>query len=171
MAEYLADVDVLAARLNVPVTDPVMLAALRGASQRFRTAVGHTVSRVDNEEIVLDGDGSTVLVLPSPRVIAVHSVTVDGSPVTVEWSQSGTIRYSAGFPDAWGAVRVVYSHGWEPVPDDVAEAVMDAAEMAYHATPGLESMTVGGESLRFASGGVTQGWADTVEAYKVGGAR
>lgn len=171
MAEYLATPEALAAELGVPADDPVLLRSLAAATQRFQTAVGHPVWRVENDEILIDGDGSTVLVLPSPHVVAVHEVRVHEQVVDVEWSESGTLRYKGRFPDAWRAVRVRYDHGWDPIPDDVAAAVLEAAAASYRGTPGLQSMTVGGESLSFAREGVTQTWSDAVEAYKAGGAR
>lgn len=172
MAEYLASPADLAAELGVAVDDAEMLRELAAASQRFRSAVGHPVSLVERDEIVLDGDGSTVLVLPSPHVVAVHEVTVQGQTVDIEWSESGTLRRTQGWPDAWRAVRVVYSHGWDPVPADVAGAVLEAAAASAAAwrggTLGVQSMTVGGESLRV---GVSQSWSDTVEVYRAGGVR
>lgn len=173
--DYLADPEDLAAWLGVPATDPKLLQALAAASSRFRGAVRHYVSFVAGDTVTLDGNGKESLLLPAAPVTAVTSVVLDGEPLTYgtdyEWSQDGFLRRVGGYwPNRLRCVEVVWSHGYEPVPEDIAEVVIDQARAQYAVRPGLTSMTVGGQSVAFgaqASIGVTAQWTTMVEKYRL----
>lgn len=171
----LADPAELARRLGVPADDPDLLGALAGASARFRDAVDHEVSFVEGDEITMDGSGTRHLYLPAFPV-KVHTVTVDGAalePADYQVSsRHGIVRRVFGcWPDAFDAVTITYDHGFEEVPDGIAEAVLDAAENAYAGTPGASSVQVGGESFSYGSGdpgGISEGWSAAVRRYGLG---
>lgn len=166
--ELLAAPEALAERLGVDATDPRVWDALRSASARFRAAVRHPVSRVEGDTVVLDGTGAVSLLLPAAPVIAVERVTVDGAEVTeaVQCSRDGMLRYDAGFPDGLGVIEVVYTHGYEPVPDEIADVVLSAAETAYAGAGDVASMTVGGEQVTFRQG-VSHTWSVVAEQYRL----
>jgi hypothetical protein len=68
--EFLADPAELAVALGRAPDDPKVLFALRAATRRFRGQVGHPVTQVVDDVVVLDGNGRTSLLLPvwpSPR--------------------------------------------------------------------------------------------------------
>jgi hypothetical protein len=172
--ELLADPAELAARLGLEADDPELLYELRSASREFVGAVRHPVKLVVGDEVRLDGTGTTLLQLPGAPVVAVTTVEVDGAAVTdFEWSEDGMLERDAGWPRKLRAVRVVYSHGWDPVPGDIQDAVLQKAEMALNVTRGLAAMTVGGESVTFAGRqaasvvGVTDAWTRTVQKYQL----
>lgn len=166
-SDHLADPADLAARLGVAQTDERMLAALRSASARFRAAVRHPVALVTDDVITLDGNGAASLLLPAAPVTAVTRVLVQGEAVTdYQFSRSGMLRRPGGWPDALGAVQVTYTHGYDPVPAEVAHAVLDAAEAAFNSSDDIASMTVGGQQVTFRQG-VSQTWATAVELYRL----
>ncbi|MCT2279300.1 hypothetical protein M3G91_16920 [Micromonospora chalcea] len=171
---FLASATELARLLGVPEDDPDMLDALRNASRRFRGAVHHSVHKVLGDEVWLDGDGSTELFLPAAPVLARPLVEVDGQPLAAadfEWSRRGILRRRCGWPDRLGAIRVLFDHGYDPIPDDVQEAVLDQARIMAGTTPGVQTVQAGGESVTYgatATTGVTAQWSAAVEAYRVG---
>ena len=161
---------VLARRTGREADDPAVMDAVGSASARFRGEVRCPVSRVEAEEIRLDGHGGTVLALPSAPVTAVVSVEVHGRVVTdFTWSRRGLLRRTACWPDELDAVQVVYSHGYDPVPDDVAEAVLAEAEYLLTVRPGVAAMTVGGESVSFQApaAAMPSVWTRAVERYRI----
>lgn len=166
-ADLLADPQRVADRLGVAVDDASLLAALRQASATFRAAVRHPVSRVDDDIVVLDTDGSTSVLLPAAPVVTVSRVSVAGADVTdYEVSETGLIRRAAGFPDALGAVSVTYTHGYEPVPEEIAEAVAAEAAAAYEAVAGVSSISVGGQQISFRAG-MSRQFSQVIDLYKL----
>lgn len=172
----LADPAELAALTGLPADDSRLLAALLTTSRRFAGAVRHPVRLIVDDEIVLDGHGTTSLILPAAPVTAVESVELDGVELDsdeYEWSADGLLERSAGWPRARRCVRVVYSHGFDPVPGMVSDAVLQAAHIALNTEPGLSTMSVGGMSVSWATRfggsttGVTEAWSEAVEAFRL----
>ncbi|GAA1406258.1 hypothetical protein GCM10009639_53910 [Kitasatospora putterlickiae] len=169
----LADPARLAVWLGLPADDPQLLAALAAASARFRAAVRHPVSHVTDDTVRLYGDGTDRLHLPAAPITAITSVTVDGTPVT-DWrlrADIGVLRRTSpcGWPE-WAEVDVVYDHGYDPIPDDVQEAVVDQARTIHTVQPGVQTLQAGGESVTFgaaAATGVTAQWTTAVENYQL----
>ena len=173
--DYLADPAELAIWLGKAEDDPKLLAALLAASRRFRGAVRHRVTLVENDEVILDGNGREALLLPVWPTTAVTSVHLDGvllvEGTAYSWSDSGELRRLGGaWPNRLRCLRVVYSHGWATVPVEVAEAVIDQARSMYTVVPGVQSKAVGGQSVTFgaqAAIGVTDQWMRAVDRHKV----
>ncbi len=140
------------------------------ASAAFRGATGQHISRRVEDEVRLDGNGSRVLLLPQVPVVAVHSVTVDGDALGAddyEWSESGMLRRAGRWPARYRSVTVVYDHGFNEVPEDVAQAVAEHAAVAMTRSVGVTNMQLGATSVGFDKGGVTEAWSQTVARYKV----
>lgn len=163
----------LAVPLKVPADDPLLLFALTAASRRFKGAVRHPVLRVTDDTVTLSGDGTNRLLLPAAPVNAITSVEVDGEPVTdykVRRQAGVLLRTSGcGWPD-WAEITVLYDHGYDPIPEDVQEVVLDQARAIYRVQPGVQTMQAGGESVTFgatAATGVTSQWTAAVEAYQI----
>ncbi|MFT2014595.1 mobile element protein [Streptomyces sp. 796.1] len=173
--DYLADPAELAVWLGVPADDLRLLAALTAASRRFRGAVGHRVTLVAGDTVTLDGGGRRSLLLPVWPTIAVSSVRLDDVALVdgtdYSWSESGVLRrLGCGWPDRLRCVRGVYDHGWAVTPEDIQEVVLDQARTIYTVLPGIQSKTVGGQSVTFgaqAAIGVTDQWARAVARHKV----
>lgn len=169
----LADPADLATRLGKPSNDPGIVLALTLASERFRGQTRNPISKVEDDELVLDGVGARVLRLPVWPVLDVTSVTVAGETVVdPEWSAAGLLRLPGRFPDRWRSVSVTYTHGFDPIPGDVQEAVLDQAAAISEANPGFSQITSGQEQVAMASAatvGTTSQWARAVSRYRVGG--
>lgn len=175
-ADLLADPEELAAWLPVGADDPKLLAALNAASRRFRGAVRHPVSLVVGETVVLDGNGTSSLLLPAAPVSAVSALEVDGEALTVgtdySWSADGYVRRlnCLVWPDRLRCVTVTYTHGYAQIPDDIQEVVIDQARALYAILPGVQQQTVGSQSVTFgvqAATGVTAQWVAAVERYQL----
>ncbi len=175
MAEPLADPAELAASLGVPATDTKLLWALTAASRRFRGAVRHPVTLVTDDTATLDGNGLESVLLPAAPVLDVSSVTLDDAALTVgadcDWSADGFLRRLGGWwPDRLRCITVVYDHGYAVVPEDIQEVVIDQARALYRIDPGVQTKTVGGQSVTFgvqAAIGVTAQWTAAVERYQL----
>lgn len=171
----LADPAELAEVLGVASDDVRLVAEVRSASRRFRGAVTATFEPVDAAELRCNGDGSVTLLLQVWPLRGVTTVEVGGQAVTdYEWSAEGILRRSAGWPDGLRSVRVVCDYGYETVPEDVQEVVLDQAEAHWNTKRGLQSLSVDGQAVTFgaaATVGVTQAWADAVARYSHRGDR
>jgi hypothetical protein len=137
-------------------SDAALELALRRASARVRRYTRQDITFVENETITLPG-GERVLRVPQYPLIVddTHPLTVievaDFSGV--EWTAIENRDYSRigneltrGYPwqapnrlmgwpwnralGIWGPkVRVTYSHGYDEVPDDIVDVVLDLATM------------------------------------------
>lgn len=175
--EYLAAPEDLAAWLPVGPDDPKLLAALAAASSRFRGAVRHPVTAVAADMVVLDGNGRSSLLLPAAPVTAVAAVLLDGEALVdgadFSWSADGFLRRLGGavWPDRLRCLQVTYDHGWDPVPEDIAEVVIDQARVLYAVKAGVQTLQVGGITTTFgaqAAVGVSAQWSAAVEKYRLG---
>jgi len=175
MADPLADPEELAASLGVAADDPKLLWALNAASRRFRGAVRHPVSLVTGDAFTLDGNGCASVLLPAAPVLAVVSVTLDGTTLVegadFDWSADGFLRRLHGcWPDRLRCIRGSYDHGFTVVPEDIQEVVIDQARALFRIDPGVQTKTVGGQSVTFgvqAAIGVTAQWTAAVERYQL----
>lgn len=170
--DFLVSLSALADHLGADVSDPRVSSAARRASARFRAAVGTPITAVDSDVSLLDAHGGRSVLLPHAPVRAVHEVVSHGQVVTdVEWSQDGMLYRATGWPRGYRAVRVTYDHGYVEVPEDIQSAVLAAAVAEFSRFPGVQSMTVGGESITFATASVGAGfdaWSQVVDSYRVG---
>lgn len=173
--DFLADPEELAEWLSVPADNVTLLRALAAASRRFRGAVRHYVSFVADEAFTLDGNGQESLLLPAAPVTTVTSLALDGEALDegtdFSWSADGYLRRISGcWPDRLRCVSGVYSHGYAVIPDEISEVVIDQARTMYAVQPGIQTQTVGGQSVTFgaqAAIGVSAQWTAVVERYRL----
>ncbi|MFE7566209.1 mobile element protein [Streptomyces sp. NPDC057539] len=173
--DYLAEPADLAAWLPVGEDDPKLLAALKAASRRFRGAVRHPVTFTAGDVVTLDGTGQESVLLPAAPVTAVASLLLDGEALTegvdFTWSADGFLRRTSRcWPDRLRCIEVSYSHGWDPVPEDIQEVVVDQARAMFRVQPGVQTIQAGGESITYgaqAAVGVTAQWSAAVERYQL----
>lgn len=173
--DYLADPQDLAVWLGVPADNLKLLQALGSASSRFRGQVRHHVSLVTGDTVRIDGTGTRTFLLPAAPVTEITSLELDGALLVegtdFEWSEDGYVRrLGCHWPNRLRCIRAVYSHGYDPVPEDIAEVVIDQARSQYTVRPGIQTMQVGGQQVGFgaqASIGVTAQWTAMVEKYQL----
>lgn len=169
----LASADDLATMLEVDASNGKLLLALRRATDRFRAEVGRPLSMVTDDVVWVDGDGTQVLLLPSAPVVGTPTVLVAGTPVTdfyVSRNLGILKRTDSGCWPANQDIEVTYTHGLDEIPGDVADAVLEQAELQYRVIAGIAQMGLSGETITFgtqASIGVTQRWSDAVARYKL----
>ncbi len=119
-------------------TDPTRIAA---ATAKIRAHCRWHVGPSVTETIVLDGSGGRVLPVPSLRVTAVDQVLEDGQPVDVEWTESGLLRHPGRWSSQWRKIAVTLTHGFDPVPDELAQVVAEvAARLRAAGTNGMEKI-------------------------------
>lgn len=174
--EPLASAADLATATGLAVDDPNLLLALKRASGRFRDNVEHPVSLVENETIRLDGDGSAYLLLPAFPVreisVSIGSlVLTEGIDYTVA-RRHGSVFKAGGWPHGLENITVTYSHGLDPVPDGIVDAVLEHATTLALAYAHIQQETAGSTQVGYGAAamvGRTQKWVDAVEKYKVRG--
>jgi hypothetical protein len=173
MAEpHLATPADLATLTNLPEDNPRLLIALSRASDRFRQDVGHPVHKIEDETVLLDGDGSDFLFLPAAPFTDIE-VEVDGVAVTDYEAnrRTGVLRRRSRWPEGTGNISVVYSHGYDPIPGGIQDAVLEQASVLATIAAGVQSETAGPQQVTYglqATVGTTQRWADAVAAYRLG---
>lgn len=172
-AERLADPADLGKLLGVRADHPKVGPALDQASARFRGAVGHDVSRT-TVQVVMDGNGVRNLLLPAVQIARTPGpvVVLNGATLTlgIDYelsSRFGILRRCGGvWPDQLDALDVQFTYGWSPIPDDIAEAVLDQAAAVFVGRPGIGQQTVGAESTTWTPG-VTVAWSTAVTRYSI----
>lgn len=175
MATPLANPDDLAKWFpGTTADDELLLAALDEASARFRGAVRHHVSAELATTVTLDGLGRSVLRLPALNVVPSSvTCTVDGVELAVQVSGDGVLARADGskFPAGLGNVAVTFDAGYadEEIPEEIQAAVLDQAKILLEIRRGVQSLTTGPFSVTYAAdaGGVSQQWADVVDAYRI----
>lgn len=177
MAEmYLAKPEDLGTLVKLPASDPRVVLALKRASNRFRGAVHYPVHKVVDDSIVLDGDGTPALHLPAAPVTAL-TVTVGGRLLTpgVDYQlnrKNGVLRRIGGvWPDALESVAVVYTHGWDTIPGDIEDAVLEQASVQAKQLINVQQESAGSTSVTYgalATVGVTAKWSEAVAKHSLG---
>lgn len=132
--------------------------AMSAASEMVRNYLNQTISLVENDVVTLAGTGSRALILPELPVVAINSVTVNGTAVAasgyreergVLWRLSPTeVDDGEVLTSVWTRgydVVVDYDHGWETIPADIklvtARLAVSIATDAV-STPGLRQEAI-----------------------------
>jgi hypothetical protein len=126
-----------------PQADPVAAQqALDEATTKLQMATGQQLVQVVDDKVTLDPEGADTLLLPELPVSALGPLVVEGVTLLedeYEWSSTGILRLTSycgcgpHFPKRLASVDVTYTHGYDPVPRDLALA---CATMACRALSG-----------------------------------
>lgn len=128
--------------LQVAITTPEQIAAaaraLSEASAAIRGYCHQYLSRVSNEKFTLDCFGGNVVFLPELPAISVSKVVVDGATLANTAYKLGKYGFlhrlnSQVWPKGVQNVEVTYTHGYNPIPDDIRGVCARAASRAYQA--------------------------------------
>lgn len=154
----LATLDDLAGRLGRDLTDEEEARAgalLDGASARVRAYTRRKLSFIEDDQVVLRGLGREIR-LPNHPVHAVTSVSplgCGGTPSSVGWCWDGSTRVTA---DVYAsAYQVTYTHGHDPVPDDIVDVVCAVALrslLSPSPIPGMVSERIGAYNYQLQQG-------------------
>lgn len=151
---------------NISPTDGRSQILLDGATTAIRNYAGWRIAPARDETVTLDG-GSSVLYLPSLKVNSVDAIIVNGGLIPAEdyeWSRrTGNVRqaFGWGWPETWGGIEVRFNSGFNDVPADLKQIVLQVSAMAMSSPTGATREQVGAVSMAWAttapgvSGGLT----------------
>lgn len=174
----LANLADLATKAKKPANDPLVDLALRNSSDRFRGDVGYPVHRVTADVVRLNGKGNRKLFLPA-RPVDVHTVEVGGAVLLpdADFQQdqdAGIIlRLNGWFPEGLGNVKVTYDHGWDVIPGDIQDAVLEHAVTMVRVMAHLQQNSAGSTQESYGAAamvGTTAKWSAAVARYSLTGA-
>lgn len=142
-----ADVEAILGRAIPAGDQPRVDRLIELCSAAVRRTARQTITPVADDTVDLPGTWDEELWLPERPVTAVTSITVDGVLIPSNsyiFNRQGRVfrpRWNAitfSRPRDWGPfggpnviVRVVYSHGYAEVPDDVAMVTADMVRSVY----------------------------------------
>lgn len=160
---------------------------LRLASGEVRAATGNDFDFVEDDEILLSGRGSTVLLVPHAPLVDVSELLEafgtsselelagpDTSSPAFEWSEDGILRRIDGgvFRRRFRFYRLTCSHGFEVTPDEVKGVVLEIAGDGYLNPEGIRQETLGRYSYtvagREAGVGLLASHEDALVPYAIG---
>ena len=127
------------------------------ATAAIKGAAGQHIELVTDDEIVLDGSGTNVLLLPETPVVAVSSIEVEGEALVVDddftWNRHGIL---SRWPRAtWGLTRagvaVTYTHGYPPdeVPGELKLVCLSVAARALENPTGVPRESIGSYGVSY----------------------
>lgn len=140
-------------------------AIIRQTQAAIRRYCGWHIAPEITETIVLDGDGSRHLWLPSLHVTAVTAVTNGDTVLDVtddlDWSETGFIELRCSrWTERPRRISVELTHGYEEIPADLVELAVSLAARAASSPSGAISEHAGQVSLTFGTfNGVAGGLA------------
>ncbi|MEH0147456.1 hypothetical protein V6D40_07265 [Corynebacterium sp. Q4381] len=152
---------------NPSAAVPVTQADIDLAVETLRDLAGWHIWPVRQETVTVDTAGDNVIFLPTLRLLQVHALALDGTPVgldTIEWSESGMVRLKRRSGRGFRRATATITHGFDTTP--LAGVAM---HMAARATQPGTNMTVGGISVG-APGAMTPQSSEwrLLDRYKLG---
>lgn len=149
----------LASHLGVEFTSEETTRAeaiLAGVEAAVQGYTHQTIELVEDDEITLDGNGTDFLLLPEFPVTACEvsddgEALVEGEDEDFVFYRSGIVRRQGGavWPAERGVLTVTYTHGYDPVPEDVKLIVKAAAARAFGNPDGLASEAKGAYQVNY----------------------
>lgn len=173
-AALLARPEDLATLTGLPETDARLVLSLRRASDRFYGDT-HRENILEATSVHrYNGKGGATLLLRGAPVARVESVTVDGQPL--EFPAGYQVDYDAGiirrrggvFPAGLGNIEVSYTHGYEEIPGDIEDAVLEHATTIALVLVHIQQESGGSTSASYAKEatvGTTAKWVEAVARY------
>lgn len=137
-------------------TDPRSEIILDGATAAIQRYAGWHIAPALDLELTLDG-GQDVIYLPTLKLNSVESITVDGTlldPTAYEWSRvTGNIRYVSRETchDSWGGTVVEFNSGYETIPADLTQIVLQVSSQALSSPTGATREQAGQISMQWAT--------------------
>ncbi len=130
--------------------DPRLGPLLDGASAAVRRYCGWHVTPVISEDVLLDGTGSSLIIVPTLRLVSVSSASNDGVTVDqtgFDWSPAGLVKLRSGcWSNRYRSVALSISHGFESAPD-VVQIVQQVVANAISSSMGATREQAGQVSI------------------------
>lgn len=171
---YLAKLSDLATVTKLPADSPKLTLALQRSTDRFIGECHHPVFRTTGE-LIVSGNGAGTLLLPAVNVSDITAVTVDGvaqaAGVYRLRRREGALVNVGGRWPRGSELVITCTHGYDPIPGDIADAVLEHAATIALALVHLQQESGGSSSASYniaALSGTTQKWVDTVARHAVG---
>jgi len=175
MADF-ATVEDIEAFLQVEITTAPQVAAaeraLAEATAAIRNYCHQYLERVEDEEITLDSTGGVRLFLPELPVLSVAEVIEDETTLVAgddyALGQHGILHRLGGYKWASGIqiVTITYTHGYDPLPDDIIAVATRAASRGYQAglraaddeaVVGVQAKSLGDFNVQYGTESVVEG--------------
>jgi len=130
------------------------------ASGRVRDYCHWHVYPAVDDTITVDAEGGSLLLLPSLKVNSVTSVVevgADGTETTLvfrddySWSPKGILARVGRWPCRFQSVRVEMNHGYDELPDALAEVVVSVAKRMPAQQATVTQRMVGSEQVMYGS--------------------
>lgn len=146
--------------------------ALLTVSAAIRNYCHQQIDLVADDAIVLDAlSRSGLIFLPEMPVVAVSEVVENGVPLVVAddyllLASGGLYRVRRPWYFGLQTLAVTYTHGYDPIPDDIMTVTARAASRLYQAglraaesagVPGVVSKTLGDFSVTFGGESMVEG--------------
>jgi hypothetical protein len=156
MPNPLATVSDLEAYLNKEFADETIAEfALDIASDLVRNYVGHSISKILNDTVVLDGSGTQILMLPAAPINGIDIIEIDGeilSNTKYKWSKKGYVIRTDGllWPSNPGSIEIIYNHGYDTIPNAIVGIVCSLAGRITEGQSGIKQESIGSYSVTYA---------------------
>jgi hypothetical protein len=156
--------------------EPFLEELIARESDWFRTQTGRSVLKAADVPEIRDGTGSSRIIPLEYPVLSVASVKVDGVTVppsvggAAGWIHSGPaiVLVSYWFTRGTANVELVYRAGYDPVPGDLEQAVIERVALTFEDRKrvGVAYKVVAGETMDFRGGAQLPRVMDMVERYR-----
>ena len=157
--------------LQTVTADDVLLQRLIDAASAFvESWLGFTVIR---HEVIkwADGNGKDELVLASPHILVINSIAIDGRiipPDQYRHADWWVVLNSGCFSRGRRNICIKYDMGFDSVPADIENAVIDLVGLAYNEQSriGFRSKSLAGETVSFFTGALSDRSKMVLQQYK-----
>lgn len=144
-------------RSTIAGNDAAGLAALEAATSVVEGYIGQPVELVEDDVLVIDGNGNTTFILPCWPVVDVTEIQLDGEVIdadTYEWSATGQVtKLQSVWPKTLRVIEVEYTHGYAVVPPAIVYVVANLAARIYSIPVAVKQESIGGYSVTYSTGG------------------
>ncbi|WP_433661078.1 hypothetical protein ACQPW1_02040 [Nocardia sp. CA-128927] len=107
--------------------------ALAIANALVRDWCGWHIAPTLTETLILDGSGDRVQMVPTLRLLDLHSVTENDRPIDlakIRWSPTGYLRRTIAWTTRERGIRIEITHGWPTPPPLLVGVVLGIAKRA-----------------------------------------
>lgn len=152
----LATVEDLEAYLGRTFDDPTSAElAIDIASDIIRTYCGHSITKILNDNIFIDGNGTDTILLPAAPVNGIDLIEIDGELLETtkyKYSKKGWVKRIDKniFPNTPNSIEIIYNHGYDTIPDAILGVVLALAGRITDGSSGIKQETIGSYSVTYA---------------------